>query len=129
MVLWSRVLCSVIHYFSPCPLREYDPAPERLRFLLAVKWHCRASTLQSSALLQAAPTPAPSHLLQGPAYCGEGVCSVHPCSPPLRSTFSLLSCLRDFLWFPLPFSPDCSEPNWNFLCCSGWVSTSLTFLY
>lgn len=107
------------------------PSPREAQVLARCKWHCRASTLQSFALLQAALSPSSLAFAAGSSKLwGWGLFSP-PLQPPSEEHIqpSVVSHSRDFLWFPLPFSPDCSEPNWNFLCCSGWVSTSLTFPY
>lgn len=60
---------------------------------------------------------------------GRGSVQSTPAAPLWGAHSAFCRVSETFSGFPCPFSPDCSEPNWNFLCCSGWVSTSLTFLY
>lgn len=128
-VVLGIVLCYPL--LLPLPFEDIWSGPREAQYLVHCKWYCWASILPLSALLPAVPSPSCLLLDAGSSILwGGGVVS-----PPLLALsedhiqLSVLSSGRDFLWFPLPFSPECSEPNLSFLCCSGWVSTNPTFLH
>lgn len=129
MLPWSWVLCSVIHYFSPCPLRIYDLVPERLSILFTVSGTVGRLSFRCLHSCRQPLVPAVCYLMQGPVYCGVGVWSVHLCWPSQRTTFSFLSCLvaETFSGFPCPSAQNVQSLTSVFSVALGGSPPTLLF--